>query len=92
MAHPTHQLEPACSVIRKLGGAIVIAKRFKKDRTTIFKWQMPKTSGGRGGNIPHWYHGELLKMAHDLGIELTPGELVQLPSMNADLIPATDAA
>lgn len=70
-------MEPASSIIKKLGGPQVVADICGKRLTSPYRWQRPKEEGGTGGVIPHWHHAALLDYAAAHGIELKAEEFVQ---------------
>jgi len=65
-------LEPARTVVEKLGGIDEAAKAAKVDRTRVFRWMKPKIKGGTGGTIPSWHHQTLLDWARANNRPLKP--------------------
>lgn len=63
-------MEPASTIIRKLGGEAVVAKVTKRASTAPYRWQYARENGGTGGNIPQRYHRTLLDYAKKNGIRL----------------------
>ena len=46
-------LEPAYSIIKELGGDAAVAEICGlRDRTTVYRWTVPKEKKGTGGVIP----------------------------------------
>lgn len=63
-------MEPAASIIEKLGGPSAVARMTGVHRTRVSNWMRPQEKGGTGGIIPHKYHRTLMERAADLGFEL----------------------
>lgn len=78
-------MEPAASIIKKLGGHDVIAEYLQTAKNTPFRWTYPREKGGTGGIIPHWHHEKLMQMATDRGIPLSRIELVEGVSASAEV-------
>lgn len=72
-------MEPASSIIRKLGGPAVVAKVARTAYTAPYRWQHPVKKGGTGGLIPHKHIPKLLEFARDKGIELSADEFFTQP-------------
>src|SRR5947209_4713816 len=64
-------------IIRKFGGQSALARLIGKGPSTVQYWS-------RAGVIPTKWHGPLLRLASEQGIELAPEELVALPHGNGD--------
>ncbi|SEE60230.1 hypothetical protein SAMN05519104_6692 [Rhizobiales bacterium GAS188] len=64
-------MEPASSIIEKLGGEAVIKQVTGTAYTAPYRWQHRREKGGTGGLIPQRYHRALLDYARSKGIELT---------------------
>lgn len=67
-------LEPARSVIEKLGGIDVVAQTTGKHVSRIYRWMYSKERGGTGGFIPQSHIPDLLAYARDHGINLTAND------------------
>jgi hypothetical protein len=63
-------MEPAQTIIAKLGGPGVVAGVVKVHRTRVSNWKRPRMSGGTDGLIPQRYHRSLLDYATENSIEL----------------------
>lgn len=63
-------MEPASSIIEKLGGEAVVAEITRTSYTAPYRWQAEKSKGGTGGLIPQKYHRLLLDYARAHGIDL----------------------
>lgn len=63
-------MEPARSIIKRLGGASKVAAAAGVHRTRVYSWMSPKSAGGSDGRIPlnHWE--PLLVFAAGKGISL----------------------
>lgn len=64
-------MEPAQTIITKLGGPGVVAGVVKIHRTRISNWKRSRESGGTDGLIPQRYHRTLLDYASENSIELS---------------------
>lgn len=75
-------MEPARTIITKLGGPKAIADELGIHRTRVSNWARPRTKGGTGGTVPHWRVANLLEMARKKGIELSEADFtpVMAPS------------
>ena len=63
-------LEPAASIVSRLGGPGVVAGVVSVHRTRVSNWKREKEKGGTGGLIPQKYHRMLLDYAAQKEIEL----------------------
>ena len=70
-----HKLEPAFTVIEKLGGKSAVAAELDLDKSTLSRWCKP-APGGTGGLIPQRYWPQLIAMARAKGVPVTVRELV----------------
>jgi hypothetical protein len=57
-----HTLEPAYTVIEKLGGKSAVAQALGLDKSTLSRWCQPSPQG-TGGLIPQRYWPQLMQMA-----------------------------
>jgi translation initiation factor IF-1 len=73
---PTEHLNPAKSIIERLGGVDVVAEICGKDRTRVYRWMYPRKRGGTGGLIPQTEFHKLLDYAKRHGIRLRPGDFM----------------
>lgn len=73
-------MEPAHTIIKKLGGEAVVKQITDTAYTAPYRWQHPRNKGGTGGLIPQRYHPMLLAYARRNGIDLNA----------EDFLPATD--
>lgn len=74
-------LDPARTIIERLGGVDVVAGVTKKHRTRVFRWMYPPERGGTGGLIPQREIPGLLDFARKKSIRLRA----------ADFLPTTQA-
>lgn len=78
MAIPTiHTLDPAFTVIERLGGKSAVADALKLDKSTLSRWCQPRPHG-TGGMIPQRYWRDLTGLARCKGLELAFKELAAL--------------
>jgi hypothetical protein len=69
-------MEPAHSIIKRLGGEATVAKVTGTAFTAPYRWQYPKEKGGTGGLIPQKYHLPLLDYARANDIPLTAADFL----------------
>jgi hypothetical protein len=64
-------MEPASSIIKKLGGEAIVSKVTKTAYTAPYRWQYPRARGGTGGIVPQRHHRKLLTFAqqNDIGLK-----------------------
>jgi hypothetical protein len=67
-------MEPASSIIIKLGGAPKVAALVGVHRTRVYLWMRPRSVGGTGGNIPQAHQLTILRAAKEAGIDDITGE------------------
>ena len=72
-------LEPARSIIERLGGVDVVAGITGKHRTRVFRWMYPPDRGGTGGMIPLREIPKLLKFATSTGKRLRHADFFNTP-------------
>lgn len=75
-------MEPAKSIIAKLGGPAKVAEIADTSYTAPYRWQHSRAKGGCEGAIPQEYHRALLEYAHSNGIDLTAEDFL-LPADRA---------
>jgi hypothetical protein len=80
-------MEPAATIIKKLGGEAVVAEITATALSAPYRWQYPRERGGTGGRVPQRHHRLLLAYARQRGISLSAEEF--LPSEH---VPNGDAA
>lgn len=64
-------MEPAQSIIQKLGGEGAVAAITGTASTAPYRWQYPRNKGGTDGLIPQKHHRTLLDYARENGIALS---------------------
>lgn len=67
-------MEPARSIIARLGGAAVVARITETAYTAPYRWQYPRSKGGSGGLIPQKHHRKLIDYARMNGVDLEPAD------------------
>lgn len=67
-------MEPAQTIIEKLGGATAVATITGVHRTRVYGWMYPKERGGTGGTIPIKHAQKLLQYAEAEGVNITADE------------------
>lgn len=63
-------MEPASSIIKKLGGEAVVSQALGTAFTAPYRWQYSKDKGGTDGLIPQKHHPALLALAREQEVEL----------------------
>lgn len=76
-------LEPAKTVIEKIGGADAVAKVTGRDVSRVYRWMYPRERGGTGGVIPHPEARKLLEHAAANDIALAPGDFFAAPATSS---------
>lgn len=72
----TVRLDPARTVVERFGGIAETAEAVGIHYSGVSKWMKPVERGGRGGFIPRRHHLPLLAAARELGIPLTPADII----------------
>lgn len=87
-------MEPASTIIKRLGGPPVVSKVTATAYTAPYRWQSPREKGGTGGTIPQRYHRALLDYARSRRIKLRAADFLPArPRRRAHkIIRATDGA
>lgn len=80
-------LEPAKSIIERLGGEFIAAKIAGTKAVAPYRWQYERMRGGTGGLIPQRHHPALLAYARLMGIALSAEEFLPV---NAACSPSVD--
>lgn len=69
-------MEPASSIIAKLGGPSAVSRIVGVHRTRVSNWMRSKEVGGTGGNIPFKHVPALLKAAEEKGEKLATDDFL----------------
>ncbi|MBY6242815.1 hypothetical protein [Methylosinus sp. Sm6] len=69
-------MEPAYTIIKRLGGEAAVSRATGTAYTAPYRWQHPVDKGGTGGLIPQKHHPALLEFARQNGKELTPADFL----------------
>jgi hypothetical protein len=69
-------MEPATTVIQKLGGEATVAEITMTSLSAPYRWQYAREHGGTGGRIPQRHHRLLLAYARKHGISLSADEFL----------------
>lgn len=77
-------MEPASSIIKKLGGEAVVAKVTGMAYTAPYRWQHPREKRGTGGAIPAKHIPALMAYAREQGIGLDLSEFFARPSPSSE--------
>ncbi|MCC7253839.1 hypothetical protein [Hyphomicrobium sp.] len=73
-------MEPAKSVIEKLGGVEAVAKVTGKHVSRIYRWTYPVERGGTGGLIPQREIPRLIEHARRKGVALAHADFFSAPA------------
>jgi len=73
----TDHLEPARSIIERLGGVEVVAAATGRNRTRVYRWMYPIERGGTGGVIPQREIPTLLELARERQVDLSHSDFFQ---------------
>ncbi len=73
-------MEPAQTIIAKLGGPGTVSEVVGIHRTRVSNWQRPRAKGGTNGLIPQDYHLRLIDFAAEKGVVLTGNDFLPLRS------------
>lgn len=71
-----HYLEPAASIVKRMGGVIAACDALDLHSTTIYSWMKPKSLGGTGGKIPSTRAWACIAAAKALGNVVSPAEFL----------------
>lgn len=69
-------MEPAASIIEKLGGPSNVARTLGMHRVSVAKWKRSREDGGRGGVIPIEHIRPLMDMAEAMGVALSADDFI----------------
>jgi hypothetical protein len=64
-------MEPAQTIIAKLGGVNAVSKITGVHRTRVFAWKRSRATGGTDGRIPQSHIETMIAFARENGIELS---------------------
>lgn len=70
-------MEPASTIITKLGGVGKVAEIVGVHRVRVSNWKRPKDVGGTGGRVPQSHHVALLTAAEKMGVELSASDFLE---------------
>lgn len=74
-------MEPASTIIDRLGGVGAVAAIAGVHRTRVSNWKRSREAGGTGGRIPQSHHLAILKAAKAAGInDITAESLLPIES------------
>ena len=77
-------MEPARTIIDRLGGPNKVATIAGVHRTRVSNWARTKEAGGTGGVIPFKHVPALLAAAKDAGVELSADDFLPKVSEAAE--------
>lgn len=76
-------MNPASTIIARLGGEAQVSFITGAAYTAPYRWQAARHKGGTGGLIPQRYHRKLLDYARSKGIPLVADEFLPAPADGA---------
>lgn len=71
-------MDPARSIIERLGGAAVVARITGTSYTAPYRWQHSREKGGTNGLIPQKYHRTLIEYGRSIGECLSYGDFAEV--------------
>jgi hypothetical protein len=80
MGNENVNLDPAKTVIDKIGGVEKAAEVTGKHISRIYRWMYSTVRGGTGGFVPHGDAVKLLEYAKGNELPLTAEDFIQKPS------------
>jgi len=83
-------MEPASTIIKRLGGRSVVAARCGVLPNRPSYWKMPKERGGTDGLIPAKHIPALIAFGREIGEELTTADFS--PGVDQPAVPSGAAA
>ena len=75
---------PAENVIRKSGGAQVVADWCEVDVSNVHRWTYPKDRGGSEGLIPARHQQIILERARKAGVDVQPSDFFYSAALGED--------
>lgn len=73
-------MEPAKTIIKRLGGPTAVAREIGLSRVTVSRWQTGKDKGGTNGNIPYTHIPKLYSLAKKNGVSLVEADFFPRPA------------
>jgi hypothetical protein len=70
------KLEPAYSIVTRLGGASAVAPVCNVHVTRVYSWMRERENGGTNGLIPQRHHLALLDLARASDVPLTAADFL----------------
>ena len=69
-------MEPASTIISRLGGPTAVARKLGLHRVTVSKWKRPRADGGTDGSIPQRHHRAILNAAKEANAPISADDLI----------------
>lgn len=69
-------MEPASTIIKRLGGPSKVAKVVGVHRTRVSNWMRPRSVGGADGTIPFRHVPRLIEHARSVGVDLSADDFL----------------
>ena len=77
-------MEPARTIIKRLGGEAVVARITNMAFTAPYRWQHSRAKGGTDGLIPQKHIPTLLEYARQNGIELSANDFLPVSQQSEE--------
>jgi hypothetical protein len=78
------RMEPARSIIKRLGGPAEVSKVTRRAYTAPYRWMAPIEKRGTGGLIPQKHHLALLAYAREKGVPLSAADFLPIHDASSD--------
>jgi hypothetical protein len=75
-----NHMNPAASIISKVGSPEKVARITGADYTRVCRWRYPEARSGTGGIVPHMAAMKLLRWSKRYGKGLRASHFMQFPS------------
>lgn len=69
-------MEPASTIIKRLGGPSKVAKVVGVHRTRVSNWMRPRSVGGADGVVPFRHVPRLIEHAKSIGVSLSADDFL----------------
>jgi hypothetical protein len=83
MANPVQRLDPAATIIARLGGVQNVSVALGLNPITVMRWSYPRCKGGSAGLVPSNRQRDLLDLGKAIGAEITPADFFVAPAVAA---------
>lgn len=70
-------MNPASNIVSKLGGVPAVASALGVPNSTVLRWTYSKEKGGTGGVIPTKRQRQILNLAKERDVTVTPADFFE---------------